>query len=169
LIASVGWLEAGESQRQRISQQRSVVGPFDQYLNWLGYGVYKIQSCNRDVLGPCRGTYCTKCCLISVAASVDCRTYRKALVEHICRANGSQCGPGCNLTPNPCIEHTYIPSVVEKPVHEGLHCVSSDFGDLGGRARYFCEGAGKARVTLPNTLACKKVLQNHSIILPKKS
>ena len=40
-IAGVGYLEIGKSLRQRIAQRRSVVGPFDQYLNWLVYGVYK--------------------------------------------------------------------------------------------------------------------------------
>jgi hypothetical protein len=40
-IAGVGYLEISKSLRQRIAQRRSVVGPFDQYLNWLVYGVYK--------------------------------------------------------------------------------------------------------------------------------
>src|ERR1700733_11084088 len=55
-IANVGQLETRESLRQRIAQRRSVVGPFDQYLDWLVCGVYKVRSCNRTYQGPVHST-----------------------------------------------------------------------------------------------------------------
>jgi hypothetical protein len=47
--------------KQGISQRRSVVGPFDRYLNWPLSGVYKSSVLQSDVPRPCSRIAHTSC------------------------------------------------------------------------------------------------------------
>src|SRR5277367_4612232 len=46
-IASVLWLETGETLIRPILELQSTVGLSHQHLNWLVCGVYKVEACNQ--------------------------------------------------------------------------------------------------------------------------